>query len=72
MTTEELATKIYNHILSLNTSAEYWDKWDDKREIENIVRLIDNHKPRPVIKELPKFKDEWGNTDWRDTGEMNG
>ncbi len=71
MTTEQLATKIYNHILSLNTSAEYWDKWDDKREIENIVRLIDNHKP-PTLKELPKFKDEWGNTDWRDTGEMKG
>ena len=21
---------------------------------------------------IPKFKDEWGNTDWRDTGEMGG
>ena len=20
----------------------------------------------------PKFKDEWGNSDWRDTGEMGG
>ncbi len=71
MTTEQLATKIYQHILSLPTSAEHWDKWDDKREIENIVRLIDNHKPQ-IVKELPKFKDEWGNTDWRDTGEMKG
>lgn len=21
---------------------------------------------------IPKFKDEWGNSDWRDTGEMGG
>ena len=21
---------------------------------------------------FPKWKDEWGNTDWRDTGEMGG
>jgi len=21
---------------------------------------------------VPKIKDEWGNTDWRDTGEMGG
>jgi hypothetical protein len=32
MTTEELAKKIYNHVLSLSTTSEHWDEWDDKRE----------------------------------------
>lgn len=70
MTSAELAKKIYQHILALPTSAEHWDEFDDKREIENIKRLIDNHNHHNG--ELPKIKDEWGNTDWRDTGEMRG
>ena len=43
MTSIELAEKIYNHINSLNSFGERWDKWDDKREIEFIRSLIDNH-----------------------------
>jgi predicted phosphoadenosine phosphosulfate sulfurtransferase len=71
MTTEELAKKIYNHVLSLSTTSEHWDEWDDKREIEWIKNLIETNQ-KSLITELPKFKDEWGNSDWRDTGEMGG
>jgi hypothetical protein len=53
MTTEELATKIYRHVLSLSTSGEHWDKWDDKREIENIKRLIDNHQSNQPTGDQP-------------------
>ena len=38
------------------------------REIVSIVK-----KDKPIVyHEHRKFKDEWGNTDWRDTGEMGG
>jgi hypothetical protein len=69
MSTTELAAKIYKHIISLNRGGEHWDKWDDKREIEFIENLINNHQP---VREHKPFKDEWGNSDWRDTGEMGG
>jgi predicted phosphoadenosine phosphosulfate sulfurtransferase len=72
MTTEELAKKIYNHVLSLSTRSEHWDEWDDKREIEWIKNLIETNHKSPTTTELPKFKDEWGESDWRDTGEMGG
>jgi len=50
MTSIELAEKIYNHINSLNTFGERWDKWDDKREIEFIRSLIDNHhQPKETL-----------------------
>jgi len=48
MTSIELAEKIYNHINSLNSFGERWDKWDDKREIEFIRSLIDNHHQSKV------------------------
>lgn len=47
MNAKELATKIYEHILSLNNSNEHWDKWDDKREIEYIESLIDEYNQLP-------------------------
>jgi hypothetical protein len=67
----ELATKIYNHVTSLNRSREQWDEWDDKREIEFIKNLIVDNEHKPV-REHKRFTDEWGNSDWRDTGEMKG
>jgi hypothetical protein len=67
----ELANKIYNHVTSLNRSGEHWDEWDDKREIEFIKNLIVDNEHKPV-REYKRFTDEWGNSDWRDTGEMGG
>jgi len=69
MNNNELAKIIYTHIIGLNRSSEGWDKWDDKREIEFIESLIRNNTPAPEHK---RFTDEWGNSDWRDTGEMGG
>ena len=43
MNTTELATIIYNHVNRLKRSGEHWDEWDDKREVEHIRWLIDNH-----------------------------
>jgi hypothetical protein len=71
MNTTELAKKIYNHVNGLNRNNEHWDVWDDEREIEFIRSLIDNHRSHSATP-IPKFKDEWGNVDWRDTGEMRG
>ena len=67
----ELATKIYNHVNSLNRSREQWDEGDDKREIDFIKNLIVDNEHKPVI-EYKRFTDEWGKSDWRDTGEMGG
>jgi len=67
----ELATKIYNHVTGLNRSREQWDEWDDKREIEFIKNLIVDNEHKPV-REHKRFTDEWGKSDWRDTGEMKG
>lgn len=36
-----------------------------------IMSMVKKYKP-PVHTEHRKIKDEWGNTDWRDTGEMGG
>ena len=45
MATIELAEKIYNYVNSIQSQicGEHWDNWDDKREIEFIRSLIDNH-----------------------------
>jgi len=36
-----------------------------------IMVTVKKYKPTPN-REHRKLKDEWGNTDWRDTGEMGG
>lgn len=36
-----------------------------------IIPIVKKYKPTPY-QEHRKLKDEWGNTDWRDTGEMGG
>ena len=46
MTTQELATRIYNNVNKLNRSGAGWDEWDDKREIEHIKNLIENYYTR--------------------------
>ncbi len=43
MKTEELAKQIYEHITKLSRGGYHWDQWDDKREIENITKLINEH-----------------------------
>jgi hypothetical protein len=53
----------------------------DKEEMEKIYREFSIRTFDGLLKENinlswsvphPKHKDEWGNTDWRDTGEMGG
>ena len=38
----------------------------------NIIKEYLNGSSSDSWKSVPKFKDEFGNTDWRDTGEMGG
>lgn len=75
MNKNKLATKIYKHVLSIamKRSGEHWDEWDDKREIETIENWISETKPASNSwGNHKRFVDEWGNSDWRDTGEMGG
>jgi len=58
MNTQELATKIYNYITTLNRNGEHWDKWDDEREIDFIRSLIDNQH-KSVIEQNCN-NDDWG------------
>jgi len=55
MNTKELATEIYNYVISRNRNGEHSDRWDDEREIEYIKTLIDNHHKKndssPILKE---------------------
>ncbi len=76
MKNTELATKIYKHVLSISMKrgGEHWDEWDDKREIDIIENWISESKSvsNSWGGTHKRFKDEWGNSDWRDTGEMGG
>lgn len=40
--------------------------------IEEAKRMEAEVKPTIVTYGHKKWRDEWGNTDWRDTGEMGG
>jgi hypothetical protein len=42
---------------------------DAKYEILRLQTIIAELKSQTVF---PTFKDEWGNSDWRDKGEMGG
>jgi hypothetical protein len=40
--------------------------------IDIADRIEELTKPSPIKTVFPTFKDEWGNSDWRDKGEMGG
>ena len=41
--------------------------------VNDIEKVIEGEKEtKRYVGEHKRFKDEWGNTDWRDTGEMGG
>jgi len=67
MTEDELYSAIENTII----------KWviDGTKTAGSLTReimvTVKKYKPTPY-QEHRKIKDEWGNTDWRDTGEMGG
>jgi hypothetical protein len=59
-----------------NTSIElYNSEWDELKVA--FEKFLDTKKGTTGSTSgwgnpIPKLKDEWGNTDWRDTGEMGG
>ena len=65
ITTEEIMD-VVEEVLEIHPS-EY-----DALKIK-IDELVKSKKQNTsTYKPLPRIKDEWGNTDWRDTGEMGG
>jgi hypothetical protein len=67
MTEEKLYTAIEAAIMRWNLDGTK-TAGELTREIMVIVK---KYKPT-LYQEHRKLKDEWGNTDWRDTGEMGG
>jgi hypothetical protein len=55
-------------ILELGFKDDGKSFYSNEEKAEMIVKLID----QPVQVQYKRFTDEWGNSDWRDTGEMGG
>lgn len=54
-----------NHIT--RTEFEELIKWWSKKQVQEATAIA-----RANATPHRRFKDEWGNSDWRDTGEMGG
>ena len=68
---EQFKKEFYSYAESSGLDNDQWTIWE-----QDLERLFEKYKqmelelrPKPEYK---RFTDEWGNSDWRDTGEMGG